>query len=345
MTEKIINDRFKFLQALFDDDDKVAFGMCKETSNKPVDPLPHFLHTDGLMFCINPLTEWRNTKNVTKIQSLLFECDDTNLTIRDQIKLFIKSGLPFTTMTTSGKKSVHVIVRLIEPIEDALWQKQWWKAIETALLKHGIVADFRARLIPQLSRIPGGMRNVEIEDDEGQSYNIINQQKLVFIRDRVSQSEMKQWLAKNNIEVQTPKVPEPSTYVPGANDAVDNKQKFDTAKKWVTEKQGLYSSSTTTGGHSWLFEFGIKCWSVDLNLDAAISMAELEWGTRYLGSNGGGNTNFPLKAGWLFGHNNNIKKYEFKQKREFTDEEKQEWLKQKRIKELKQNELNLINRI
>jgi len=352
----MIDRRQEFLDVLFDFDDKIAFGMDDGSACKPIDPLPDWLYTKANKFCINPLHTWRNTGNVTAINSFLFEidrdADGNQIPIKQQVKMFLDSGLPYTTMVYSGTKSVHCIVRLTEPVEGD-WFRSWWEAINRVLTAKGLPIDAATMKIPQLSRVPGSIRMDKVKDEEGNfkkddkgNYILVegNEQKLIHINRRVTQSEIKEWLAENNIEVEAPRVPEPSTYVPGANDAVDNKAKFEKAIAWTTDKGGSYSSSTTTGGHSWLFDLGMNCWKVDLNKDAAVSMAEIEWGTRYLGSNGGGNTNFPVKAGWEFGHNNSVKQYEFKKNTEWTDEEKKEWLKQKRLKQLKLNELILINK-
>jgi len=294
-------ERFKFIEALFDDEDLVAFGNSDATSNKPIDPIPYFLNTNAEKFCINPLREWRKTENVTKIVSLLFEMDEGGYSIEEQIDMFNKSGLPYTTMVKSGSKSVHVIVRFEEPIESAKWQRQWWEAIADALLQHGIIADRRARLVVQLSRVPNSIRS------NG------NVQELVCIKKRIGFDTMRKWLSKHNIEVLPPKEPTPSTYVAGTNDHVSNLTKFETANRWTAEANKMsYSVYMETGAHMWLFDFGKNCWKVDLAENIAVAMAQNQWGVRYKGTNGGGLIETIVKQGWQFGYNNAIKQYQLK---------------------------------
>lgn len=302
--------RHKFLNLLFDEGDKVAFGNDKQLSNKPVDPFPAWLHTDAEMFCINPLKKWRQSENVTSINSLLFEIDEdidkNRVPVKEQIRLFVKSGLPFTTMTFSGSKSVHVIVRFAEPLESGQWQRQWWHTIQKCLnqrfkelyTENVVIIDKSTKALVQLSRVPESTRS------NG------NVQKLIMMRDRVTQAEMQEWLAEYGFSVEQPKEYETEAWTWGTNNDKGALEKFETCKRWCQKDHGLYSPSWTTGGHMWFFELGKNMWRVELDPDAGANLARLEYGQTYLGNNGGGNVIETIKSGWEWSKRANIKHYQ-----------------------------------
>lgn len=279
-------DRLRFLEALFDDGDQIAFGKDNASSNKPLDPIPFFLFTDAEKFCINPLKEWRITENVTKIQSLLFEWDDAEVSPKEQVKRFINSGIPFTTMVYSGGKSIHVIVRFTEPIENKEWQESWWDAIAKGLEKFGIIADVRARLVVQLSRVPESTRE-----------NTGEVQSLITIRNRVSFLEMTEWLQANGVQVEPPK-----PYVPyvwdSSKDRGDVLTRWNRAVRWTEKHKGVYSKYMTTGLHDWLFTYGGNCFKNEVDLDTAIHLAVTEWGTHFTGTSGTGPVEKSVRLGW-----------------------------------------------
>ena len=304
--------RLAFVNALFDEGDMVATGQDPKTCNKPVELLPYFIRTEDLQFCINPLQEWRKTENITKIVNLLFEVDsdlDGNpVPLEEQKKLFYDSGLPFTTMVESGKKSVHVIIRLEVPLKSKELQTQVWWAVARALKKHGILADERARLIVQISRLPGSLRPVTLDTGEV----IYNEQRLVTIRDRVSHSELLQWITANGEKVQKPVKPKPNTYVTHANDHVTDLHKFETALRWNENKWGRYISSAQSGNHNFLFDLGVNFWKVDLSIDVGTSIANMQLGTTHNTQNGVKQNEEVLIKGYKFGQTHNMKQYTFK---------------------------------
>lgn len=293
--------RYDFLQALFDEGDLVAFGKDNASSNKPIDPIPNFLYTNAEKFCINPLKEWRNTDNVTHINSLLFEWDDKEVTPKQQMERFNACGIPYTTMVYSGGKSVHVIVRFTEPIENKAWQESWWNAIAKGLNSFGIIADVKARLIVQLSRVPESVRE-----------NTGLKQTLITIKERVSVAQMKEWLSKLNIEVKEPIEHPPIIYNEGANDKVSNMRKFKLATNWTQKKHGVYSSYMRTGGYMWLFSLGVNAYKLDMSFEAAASFAQIEWGHEFSGHNGNGKVADAINKGWTYGYKSRIEKVELR---------------------------------
>lgn len=283
----MIEDRLKFMEALFDEGDRVAFGENPLTCNKPVELLPYFLNTDAEQFCINPLDKWRNTENITGIVNLLFEIDEDidgkEVDEETQEKLFLDSGLPFTTMVTSGNKSVHVILRFTKPFPDGEMQERWWKSIAKALKKHGINADKRARLLTQISRVPCSIRSKTGEEQE-----------LKHIRKRVTPLEVFEWLKENGIDIPPKKV-----YVPKVwNTDGDDLTKWERAVRWTERKNGVYSTYMTTGAHDWLWKHGGNCFKNEIGLNQSVSIAVQNYGTHYTGSSGTGTVENAITLGW-----------------------------------------------
>lgn len=290
-------DRLDFIEALFDDGDKIPFGDTLKTCNKPIDPIPYFLNTDAERFAINPFDKWRNTDNLTSIVNLLFEIDEdewgNKVDEETQEKLFLDSGVPFTTMVSSGNKSVHVIVRFTEPFlfnsekdKQSEEQERWWFSIAEALKKHGIIADVRARLLTQISRVPGSIRK-----DTGKV------QTLKHIRNRVSQSEMIEWLTENGVEIPPKKVYVPREFNPEWNN-VDDLTKWERAVRWTERKNGAYSSYMTTGCYDWLLKCGMNCYKNELSINQAVNFAIQNYGSQYSGTSGSGPVEKPIGAGW-----------------------------------------------
>lgn len=298
-----MKDRLQFIQALFDDGDQVAFGADDRTAYKAVNPLPFFLNTNANKFCINPITKKRIGENVTHVNSILIECDDKSLSREEQFKRFNESGLPYTTMMWSGTKSIHCIIRLNDPIyhEDFDMKKQlyknWHRAIREVMLKFGITADDSTDKLPQLSRVPGSIRN-----ETG------TLQELITINRRVDQAEVIEWLDKNNVTIKQPVKIEPIKYVMGTNDRVSGLEKFRKATNWTQKKHGQYSTYMTTGAYMWLWHLGVNGYKVDIDESTLISLAQLEWGYQYTGGNGVGMVDVTINKGYQFAYKQNMEK-------------------------------------
>ena len=293
-------DRLQFLEALFDDGDRVVFGDTLKTCHKPIEPIPFFLNTNAERFAINPFDKHRNTDNLNAIVNLLFEIDEDEFgnKVDEEIqeKLFLDSGIPFTTMVSSGNKSVHVILRFTEPFlfnsekdKQSEEQSRWWFSIAKALKKHGIVADVRARLLTQISRVPGSIRK-----DTGEM------QTLKHIRNRVSRSEVIEWLDLNDIQIPPKKVYIPREPNPEWNN-VDDLTKWERAVRWTERKNGKYSTYMTTGAHDWLLKCGMNCYKNELSIGSAVNFAIQKYGTTFKGSSGSGHVEKSLELGykWL----------------------------------------------
>ena len=271
-----IEQRKDFLNLVFDQDDKVAWGMGKKFV-RARDPYPEFLHTNENMLCINPCT-YRDAQHVTNVNSLLFEVDQ-GLTPKQQIKAFLDSKLPFTTMTYSGNKSIHVIVRFVNPISyenyDKRWQEAWWEAIERALLTKGIKVDQSTKSVAQLSRLPGSLNEKTGKE-----------QRLLLLRKRVTHQEMLQWLEDCG-ESLIPPQDKPKRQKTYTTEISDHK-KYELAKNKNAEKLGMYTSTWTTGGYMWFWTLGTRFYNLNLNLDVGIGLTEIDFGTQFQGQSEGG---------------------------------------------------------
>ena len=277
--------RKQFIETLFDVEDLVAWGDNDAYCSQPKSPWPEMIHTTAVKFCINPLKGKRCGDNVTHIVSLLFEMDKDssgNFIPKDtQIALFKSSGLPYSTMTWSGTKSVHVIVRLDKPVPEKLF-RPLWLAISRVLTKKGCSIDPATMKIPQISRMP-----MSIRDNE-------NIQELLDVRSRVSLQELGQWLKINGERIEKPKPQKP--FVPITTDK-SNYEKFKIARKWSENKQ-VYSSAWTTGGHMWLFTLGINLRKLECDLDQGIQFAKQTWGNTCETGMGPEDIMIPITKGW-----------------------------------------------
>jgi len=273
ISDKIKQDRAKFVEVLFNPHEKIAFGKDNSYANKPRSHQEFIDSVDAEKFCINPVWDRRLTESVSKT-SLLFECDDENLTIDEQERLFLESGLPFSTMVSSGSKSIHVILRFTMYFQDKQWSESWWYAIARVLEKKGIIADRRARLVTQLSRVPGTIRS-----------NTGKEQTLITIRERVSHSEVLEWLQKNE---EYPIKPKEVVIVDRTdiNRDLSMSQKWKIANNWTEKKNRPYIGSAKSGNWNWLFAFGVNSYNLGLSLDGSIGLSQIEFGMTTQGSGG-----------------------------------------------------------
>lgn len=289
--------RKQFIETLFDVEDLVAWGDNDAYCSHPKSPWPEMIHTTAVKFCINPLKGKRCGDNVTHIVSLLFEMDkdsNSNFIPKDtQIALFKSSGLPYSTMTWSGTKSVHVIVRLDKPVPEKLF-RPLWQAICRVLTNKGCSIDPATMKIPQISRMP-----MSIRDNE-------NIQELLDVRSRVSLQELGQWLKLNGEHIEKPKPKlEPIKYYTETNYSALTKWKF--AYKSCAKFNGEYKSYASSGNHMWLFEFGKQCLKQDLDIDSACALSKQNWGDTYnTSADGPQSIEKPIIAGYKWKQNNKV---------------------------------------
>ena len=121
-----------------------AFGTFKEVA--------------GGWIRVNPTTGPKD-EDVTRWEYVLAESDD--LSIEDQKKLFINSKLPIATLTESGGKSVHALVK-VNAADEAEYNQRVLFLFDW-LSKHNFSVDPNNKNPSRLCRLPGVMRNGKLQ--------------------------------------------------------------------------------------------------------------------------------------------------------------------------------------
>lgn len=161
---------------------------------------PHESRQKAERFCINSLafnkdynpTEYwhkphkgrRADANVTEFRNILCEFDKN--TIEEQIEWLNNSRLPYSAVIHSGKKSLHVIISLNEPLRSKKKYTSLVKKLYAAILNAGIRVDDSTSNPSRLSRYPGSIRS-----DTGL------EQKLLFVGNPVDMGILKTWIKQH----------------------------------------------------------------------------------------------------------------------------------------------------
>ena len=175
------------LEALFAADDFITFNTCFQKSpegkwlpnGKPVSKMafqiidelhnansleevfPEYNSQAGILFCVNP-TEYgqRKSADVTAFRNALIEYDD--ISKEEQIERLLDSGLPILSMTDSGKKSVHTIVRV--DASNAKDYKRKVVELHRALeAKYGSPCDSANKNPSRMTRLAGATRGNNVQ--------------------------------------------------------------------------------------------------------------------------------------------------------------------------------------
>jgi len=306
-------NRKQFLEVLFDAEHISACGRDNKGATYPKPVFPDLIADKGVKFSINPIINWRDTKNVLEagLYSMLFEMDQTPdgqlIPREEQIRLFKSSGLPFSTMMWSGTKSVHVIVRMAERIPKDMFVPLWL-AIERVLTKHGCSIDTATMKIPQISRMPESIR------DNG------NRQDLIEVRHRISRSEIGLWLKQNGERVEKPKPPKPSNWTDGSNESIEDKEKWHAAYNMYKKKWGEFNPTATTGNWSNLINFSTYCYKVDLSMQSAMQLTVTNFGHHFVGTGHEFEIDAPFLKGYTWCEKNAIDKIKLKTKVQYKKE-------------------------
>lgn len=134
--------------------------------------------------CINPLTQFgRKDINVTSLRNILIEIDD--MPPLEQVSYITSLGMPHSTCTFSGAKSMHFIISLKEPCKNIKEYKVLVKRIQNKVPR----ADRSTGNPSRLSRSPGALRDgVE--------------QTLQYIRGRVPNEMLEAWLGPMELKTE-----------------------------------------------------------------------------------------------------------------------------------------------
>lgn len=132
-----------------------------ETARRIEDVIGDYDHHAGAWFTVCPVDgKGRGRKNITAYRHCLVEGDAQPVDVQERI--LRACGLPITSLTTSGSKSVHALVRL-----DAADIDEWNYRRERvwAYLKdnYGFVVDEACKDPSRLSRLPGAVRGEQTQ--------------------------------------------------------------------------------------------------------------------------------------------------------------------------------------
>lgn len=173
------NEIKKYIEILFDPDDMTC--MSEDFYGVDCNPLHIFNPQVHRFIVINSCHQKRNSKNIKKFRNFLIEIDDKDITIDDQMNFIRSIGLPFSSATYSGNKSIHFIISLDYPLEDEKKYKDL--ALELALaIKHEKLDKGVIQKASTFTRAPFAIR------DNG------NEQRLLFLGERIKNEILYKWI-------------------------------------------------------------------------------------------------------------------------------------------------------
>lgn len=154
-----------FLNILFDDDDKIFVGLDLYSGSV----VQKASITSGQFFCLNACEGGRKKSDIRKFRNFLIEIDEIPGTKepmppKDQILLIhSKYKVPYSTVVSSGNKSIHFIISLEEPlntIDEYSFIAAWIKNIV-------VEADSSVLVPEKLSRFYGGTNGKTQKEQKG----------------------------------------------------------------------------------------------------------------------------------------------------------------------------------
>lgn len=156
--------RCRFMSALFRLNEEVCQGSLYSIDVASEQDQEEF---GGPFISINPIHTKRADSNVTSHRNFLIEMDGGQ-SFDEQLAIVNKAGLPFTTCTWSGGKSLHFIVCLEKGVDEPTWRK-----LAKALVKSVPGADPATTNPSRFTRLPDAKR-YDKEGYPNQSLLIVN---------------------------------------------------------------------------------------------------------------------------------------------------------------------------
>ncbi len=164
----------KYLDVLFDKSDEKCFGdniWDIRLSGAPK-PSTEFVS-------LNPLKGTRRTANVAIFRNILIELDKGS--VDSQLAYIAKIGLPHSTLTFSGGKSIHCVISLESPAKDLEEYRRLVELVYTAYDKTKL--DGSCKDPSRFTRLAGGYRK------DKAAY-----QTSLFVDKRISDDILHSWL-------------------------------------------------------------------------------------------------------------------------------------------------------
>ena len=141
-------------------------------------PIAYRDSSELILASINPINGHRRDSNVTAFRSFLIEMDAGS--IKTQLGTIDHLKMPFSAQVFSGNKSVHTVITLSEDLKD----EKNYRATAEWIFRIITLADSNCINPSRMVRIPGAYR------DNGRK------QRLIRIKERISQKELMDWLNK-----------------------------------------------------------------------------------------------------------------------------------------------------
>lgn len=117
---------------------------------------PDYDREAGVLFYINPMKiNGRKNEDVTVFRTALIEYDD--ISKKEQVERLLDSGLPILSITDSGNKSVHALVR-VDADNVSSYTKKVGKLHKALEKKYGSPCDVATKNPARLSRLAGAQR-------------------------------------------------------------------------------------------------------------------------------------------------------------------------------------------
>lgn len=117
---------------------------------------PDYDREAGILFYINPMKiNGRKNEDVTVFRTALIEYDD--ISKKEQVERLLDSGLPILSITDSGNKSVHALVR-VDADNVSSYTKKVGKLHKALEKKYGSPCDGATKNPARLSRLAGAQR-------------------------------------------------------------------------------------------------------------------------------------------------------------------------------------------
>ena len=245
MTEK------EFYECLFDRGELTVHG-DNIFATRPSKAITNGIKATKPFFVINPIKEGktRSVEGVKAFRNFLFEIDDdqdgNSVSLEIQKEIVQAAQLPWSTCTFSGGKSLHWIISLQTPLEDAVEYRIWWKMMESILNKtarglgYSLKFDKNVKDPSRFSRSPGAVRI--------DKYQI---QQLQGVRGRQKNDDVISWFKMNQTHFED-FVPKPTQFEIGQiNELADDVVKF----RYIIDVLMKNQEYVKGNGNNWQFTF------------------------------------------------------------------------------------------
>ncbi len=243
-----------FYEALFDEGELTVFGKTIYAT-KPTKVEDEGRFDRHEFFVINPITKGktRSIKGVQHFRNFMFEIDNdesgNTVPLQKQKEIITEAGLPWTTCVYSGGKSLHWIVSLATPLNDAIEYRIWWKMMVSILNKtanklgYDLVFDNNVKDPSRFSRCPNTIRS------NGKK------QELISVRERRTEHEILKWFSDNNITFEE-FTPKPSKFdISEVNENANDEERFEYITKVLMRNQEYVKGNM----NAWQFTFARLC--------------------------------------------------------------------------------------